>query len=601
MVTAAPAIPYGGGRVAARAQPKTKPNFGAATPVIAFITLGLAPTIFWGIWQYGWVFDLLQDILDIIRPGLGAIGRWILFFIFPFVFPHVMLAIKVGGYTRSQYPDPFSKTGEALKIYKSLATVSLWIGLYWAGTILVILFVKPVINDAILTPGVNFLIQGMMAVPSGTPVFGDVAEKAPLIVGLAQKAGLKVSLPRGQQEQSVEDRLCGGYIKRNDKGQEIKGGKLVDVTFASDDVPSWIEGKPYRATIRINNLGDEPVNVIVVKGEPDTTQPYKDKDEKGKIIGFPKATGSYLSGTKIIEGKGDSPKPIVYALYPLNDCVEQAGGCEVVPDIEKTVELRTPQKINVIGIGEVDNFISFDQDSVAKLNVQLKVSYSGDNKKASGTGHLLIFKDSQEAAAKQKDSSFKSNYCPITGPGPLDVVVSPPFYTVGKGYFQASVSECTVNDLKPDLQVSGYCLNNIKSVKIKLKNTAQENTKITLKSLKVFPFKNSDGRFPTEYYTKVPSVTSKNCFLEGYEQGEDAVLFSDESGLDVNSNNFVAALPYFRTDATFICNYQINDFPPGHTGVEHITQFKDFQFGAEVEYDYKTDFQKSNILRASND
>lgn len=565
-------------------------GFGQATPVIAAILLCVVPTFVWGIWQYGWLFSLLEDIANIVRPGTGLVVRWLLLFLIVFL-PHAMLAAKVGGSTTSPYPDP--RTGQNFKMYKTFASISLWISTYWVISILFIIFVKPVITDAFITPIANLGIQAISASPW--------ADTTPQAVEVANKAGLKVTLPAGEQAKTLEQKLC-EYKKFDERGNEITGDKQLSVVI---DAPPWNEkGSFYRATLRIKNLGKEPVKLIISKGE--AADFYKDK--KDNLRDVKAAKGSYITGTKRLDYvDGDDDRDVYYLLTPL-DCLPP-NGCVVESgvELEKTAELVSPEGV------------VFSSNTAAELSAELKINYE-DDKKGAGTGHLLIFKDRQDATARQKDPNFKNSYCPNAFAGPLDVVVVPPFYIAGRtsdggdGYFKISDPKQCPTEIK-DFRISGeYCIQNLKTATMTLKNI-DSDARIKIKSIKLLPFK-QDGRFPSDYTNEIkdlrkgtPLFGSGNCFIEHLGEGERGIIFKDEAGISAQGKSGeeakgLDALGPFRTEVNIKCRYQINDFPDPirqQLGFEPITSFKAYQFKAEVEYEYVTTVKRSGILMLSQE
>ena len=705
------------------APPKKGFSFGPATPYISFAVLCLAPTIFWGIFQFGFVFDFIQEALDIMNPGLGVFGRWIVFLICPFILPHVILAAKAGGFTRSQYPDP--KTGEPMKIYKG-ASLFLWMGLYWAIAILAVVFFKPFITEQLVTPGINLLIQAISITPG-------VSESAPLIAEAAQKAGIKVTLS-ATQEKTLEDRLCGVVTKYDERGNIISGGKQISVEIV--DAPQIIrnaassggsvQGTLYRPTIKITNIGKEPIDVVVKKGQLPGLggNPYytiNSDDRKGEPVALGRAEGSYVSGRNIEISKRDK---VYFLLTPL-DCLEESGGCRIEPGLDKTVELITPQKITADyellssdgkktgELKELNNFVVLDENTFASLHVEVVVRYNKENAKGEGTGHLLIFPDRETATSIQKSPGFKKNYCSNTFSGPLNVVVTPPFYVVGNtkdggdGYFESAECPKGIKEFEQFERVSPkttYCVQNIKTVKIKLVNSDKES-KIKLSKITVSPFKTDTGAsapqtvspIPADVSSPIEAATStttpqptpdgkepdvsdiqfdyksgkygtgqkaksiaieaviaryattgrfskgeyarptavaivngwedvgvataatmpgtgaqatddkfppeyvgfgdKNCFYSFFgEESDLAIKFKDSDG-----TVRLGGIPAFSSDATFLCRYRINDYPPTHPDKIEMEDFKDFEFRVNVLYDYITEVETTAIQVVSQE
>ena len=574
---------------------------GPIAAVLSWVLVGFVPTIIYGFFQMDWVFKLIEGIGEVLVPGRGVLLRWSVFVLF-FLF-NTTVAIGIGGGKKSQFPDP--RTGKPLMIFPELPTVLLKVVLYWiVAIILPIFFGKPLIANWVIQP----LLTGLVSVKQGELAFA-IAEGA-------QKAGMDVTLPTGEAGKPKEERLCSGYTKFDEEGNVIKGGKQVDVVIGESDTgpPPWnSKGAFYRVPITIKNLGKEPLKVIVLKG--DSRGLTLKTNEKGISFYTGKTqVGTYISGK---ETPKDEKKTVDahYILTPLN-CLEPAG-CLIEPDLEKTVELLSASKV------------AFKENTAASLNVELKVSYAGE-KKGVGTGHMLIFPTSTDAAARQKASNFKSSYCPTTLAGPLDVVISPPFYTAGgsdmggDGYFEVKEkSQCPTEisgvKIKEFQYISfehkQYCVQNLKTVKVRLLNT-DENAQISVKSVKIFPSK--EGASPPKEYTNTFEEVDKrgNCFLESLGEDQSGLVFNDERG--PSGEDLKKITGPFRKEFTFLCRYQLCDFPSnykptelneltkkpdlgfsclkkGEKVISNIAEFKDFQFRAEVEYDYIATFTKGSI------
>ena len=570
---------------------------GPIAAVLSWILVGLVPTIIYGFFQMDWVFKLIENTGEVLVPGRGGLLRWSVFALF-FLF-NTTVAIGIGGGKKSQFPDP--RTGKPLMIFPELPTVLLKVALYYiVAIILPIFFGKPLIANWVIQP----LLTGLVSVKQGELAFA-IAEGA-------QKAGMDVTLPTGEAGKPKEERLCSGYTKFDEEGTVIKGGMQVDVVIGESDTgpPPWnSEGGFYRVPITIKNLGKEPLKVIVLKG--DSAGLTLKTSEKGIFFytGKPQV-GTYISGKET--PKKEKTIDAYYMLTPLG-CLEgsaESSGCLIEPDLEKTVELISSSKV------------AFKENTAASLNVELKISYE-KGKKGVGTGHMLIFPTSTDAAARQKASNFKSSYCPTTLAGPLDVVISPPFYTVGgsdkggDGYFAVDKeSQCPTKDEEgkeikefrylPGIEGKNYCLQNIKTVKVRLINT-DENAQISMTSVKICPFKEGSnecdpagGKFPKEYTRLREAGTKGNCFLESLGEGEGGIVFIDESGLKSSSTDkslFEKVKGPFRKELTLLCRYQIGDSPGSPFT---ITEFKDFQFRAEVEYEYIPKFTKGGIPMLEN-
>jgi len=549
------------------------PKIGNPRFWIILIIFGVIPTGIW-IWQMSSVLDFLSNVGASLPIPLGSFTlRWIpILLLFAYALNrgsyYAEMRITLAG---PAYPPLGHAITEGLIFYISFIFIPF-------------LIVKPLVEAGVVAileqPGIKQFILG----------WNVMAEK----IGFLPKIDVPIT---SEKEKSLEDKLCGGYMRFDEEGVETKGDKVVDMVI---DAPSWEEsGSTYRAKIVLNNLGKEPINVIVLKGDS-TGLTLKTSEKAIRFYTDKPQVGTYISGKETPEDEKKTTDAY-YILTPLN-CLEPKG-CRLEPGLEKTVELISSSKV------------AFKSKTAASLNVELKVIYDKESgKKGIGTGHMLIFPTSTDAAARQKTSNFKSSYCPTTLAGPLDVVVIPPFYTAGgsdnggDGYFKVNTeSQCPTEDIKEFrlTKVSGknYCLQNIKTVKIRLINT-DENAHIFPKSIKTFPSKDGDS-LPKEFNNTFKGFDIKgdikgNCFLESLGEDENGLVFKDESGL-TEDNLLKKVKGGFRKELTFLCRYQLCDLPPNSQFKEidckstTITEFKDFQFRAEVEYDYITTFTKGGI------
>jgi len=563
---------------------------------IAFVLLAVFPTGIWW-WQGRFLLELAKSFGEWLVPGTGLFSVGNLLYWLPILFLFAFGSQRAYNLAGTKYPGTMQE--QRPSIGAIFPAVLMW---YLIWIVIPIFLVKPIIGAV-----------GSRLISLLPP------ELAIGLTQVLQAAGINISPDIAVQEKkSIEEQLC-TYTKLDEKGNVISGGKQISVEVIEPPPvlypvilsPDKEEGIVYRPAIKITNLAKDPLNVVVNKGEFTSTG----------------ARGSYVSGViKKFAAKGGEYR----LLTPLN-CLQESQGCIIESGSERIVELITPDFVPVVG-SDVSKFnlVNFDPQTFANLHMEVKVQYRGESqtgiggKKGVGTGHLLIFPDKEVSTALQKDPNFKRNYCPNTFEGPLDVVVFPPFYTVGStltggdGYF-ASPGGCPkgikdIVETKVQQEVGNeratttYCLQNIKTVKIKLVST-DKDAKIKLTDIRVLPFADERGDTPREYARNTISILEpgdSNCFYQPFGEGRNGVGFKDivgrgtkESGLTLDS------LPSIRTDATFLCKYQINDFPSGYkiggTEPTPLNEFRDYQFKIEVGYDYILEVTKGNIPVANKD
>ncbi len=542
--------------------------------IIFLILFAVIPTIVWT-FQLDNLLDLLGELGKALPlPGFGELlFRWlpmIMFFLFGW--------LRASNYSEPQppyflHPPPMGRAIVELIIF------------YLFTIFIPIFIVKPLITAG---------VESLLAIPQVKQFisgWNSIAEQVSFLP--------KIDVP-GEKEKTKEEIACGTdeqgnvkYRKLDEEGNVIESGKPISVGIQA---PAWpLRGEFYKLTVKIklDENVKKPLNVIIAPGKSLDSEKTEDGNE---IINLD-AEGSFIKGETDKKIK-DIKKPIAFNLLtplgclPPNGCLIEPG-----PSGEKTVDLITTKKIE------------FKSGIKAEVNIEAKIRYDKEDKKGVGIGTLLIFKDSKDAVAKQQDPNFKNNNCPNTFSGPLDVVVIPPFYTVGDeseggdGYFVDSGGLCEKLPETLFSSTGGYCIHNVKDVKVRLINKDEKDAKIEVKSVKIFPFKTPEGTFPKEYTNLVKGILpflGGNCFLESLGPSAKNILFKDEEGTLGSIKKVEDLAPRILKEHTYICRYQINDFPPSlrsqeKVDTEGIIEFRAYQFKAEVEYNYVATFVKANI------
>ncbi len=559
---------------------------------IFFVLFAIVPTVIWW-FQARSLLDLAKGIGELLVPGTGVFSVGNLFYWLPIIFMFAFGAQRAGSLAGTKVvmtamgPQQFPPQWSA-----AFPQLLMW---YLIWIVIPIFLIKPLIGAG-LTAIINLLPP----------------EIAIGLTQVAQTAGIDISPTIAAQEKTAEEQEC-KYRKLDEKGNPISGGKQISVEVV-ESPPITVstkaggkKGTVYGAEIKIKNLAKKPLNVIVTKGKPkikgaDAYYRYTSGDLKGEILGIQFAEGTYITGEnsdiKKIEKKGKSN----FLLTPL-ECLEDLGGCRILDDSEISVPLvsqefltdETGKVIKTTNGEPVSNLVAFDENTAATLHIEVKVRYADSEAegvpetKGVGTGHLLIFSSKENEESIKKASDFKRTYCPTTSTGPLDVVIWPPFHTMGTGYLNIGAREGVCPEGVKEFKKEGeYCIKNVKTAKIKLINTYKD-AKIKLKEIEILPARVDERTdiFPREY----ERFEVDNCFYSAFgEEGKFAIKFKDSQG-----PNNLDSISAFSADEIFKCRYRINDYPLGHPKDVEITKFKDYLFTVKVGYEYILETKKTNI------